>query len=365
MAHILVCDDDDLVRSSLCRILRLGGHSCTLASSAEEALALLGSAGETIDVLLSDYQMPGANGVELLAAAARRAPDVVRMLISGTADFSTACRASQAGAFRILVKPFDPDELLATIGHGAEVRALRRERDHFATELAESNRRLQEQNKALERRVVEHTGAALDGLISALDFRDTETQLHSRRVSRYARRLAEELGLDGQELLDCEQGALLHDIGKIGVRDSVLLKPGPLDEQEWAEMRRHPALGYQILKPMPFLAGAAAVVYSHHERWDGCGYPRQLAGAAIPVGARVFAVVDTYDAMTSDRPYRAALPYAAAAAEIARSSGSQFDPEIAAAFARIAPSEWTRIARQVSEQAEAPPVFVHELVRSA
>jgi putative nucleotidyltransferase with HDIG domain len=186
-------------------------------------------------------------------------------------------------------------------------------------------------------------------MISALDYRDTETQWHSRRVSLYARRLAEELGVTGEALEVIEQGALLHDIGKIGVRDSILLKPGPLTPEEWVEMRLHPELGFQMLSRIPFLAGASQIVLQHQERYDGRGYPAGLKGEEIVLGARVFAVVDTVDAITSDRPYRKGRPLQVAKDELRRCAGSQFDPAAVEAFLRVSDESWNAIRKTVEE----------------
>jgi HD-GYP domain-containing protein (c-di-GMP phosphodiesterase class II) len=183
--------------------------------------------------------------------------------------------------------------------------------------------------------------------VSALDLRDSETQWHSRRVGRYARRLAKELGVRGRDLDDIERGATLHDIGKIGVRDAVLLKPGPLDANEWAEMKRHPALGYEILKGIGFLARARLIPLHHQERWDGSGYPQGLAGKDICIGARIFAVVDTYDAITNDRPYRKCSTYETARGEIVKCAATQFDPEVVQAWLRIAQAEWDAIREEL------------------
>lgn len=353
MAKVLLCDDDDNVLRTLSRVLTQAGHVCRSTASAGEALSEL-AADPAWDVVLTDWQMPGTDGTKLLAAVAERAPSIARILMSGTADYREACRAvNGAGAARLLAKPFDRELLTATIDELLELRRLRAERDDLARHLAVANLRLQSQNEALEQQVQVRTASALDGLISALDMRDTETQWHSRRVALFARRLAEELGVEGQALVDCEQGALLHDLGKIGVRDSILLKPAKLTEEEWVEMRRHPGLGWEILRPMPFLRGAAQIVWTHHERWDGGGYPRGLLGRAIPLGARIFAVVDTLDAMTSDRPYRAGRPYAIARDEISRFSGSQFDPTVVAAFLRVPEGDWAHIRSHVEELAHA------------
>jgi putative nucleotidyltransferase with HDIG domain len=177
--------------------------------------------------------------------------------------------------------------------------------------------------------------------------RDSETQWHSRRVGRYARRLAEEMGIGGRDLEDIERGATLHDIGKIGVRDAVLLKPGPLDEGEWAEMRRHPALGYEILRGIGFLERASLIPLHHQEKFDGTGYPAGLLRDEICIGARVFAVVDTYDAITSDRPYRKCSTYEIARREIDRCAGTQLDPVVVQAWLRIPQAVWDAIREEI------------------
>lgn len=209
--------------------------------------------------------------------------------------------------------------------------------------------RIQAQAVALRKAVrhIETTyDATLEALTAALDARDHETEGHSFRVCAYAVALGREMGVDGQALVDLARGALLHDVGKIGVRDAILTKPGPLTEAEWAEMRRHPELGYRMLAQVAFLQGALPVVLCHQERWDGTGYPAGLKGADIPLGARIFAVADTLDAITSNRPYRPAADFDTAAREILRCSGSQFDPAVVAAFFRIPKPRWQALRAQ-------------------
>ncbi|HUP19325.1 MAG TPA: HD domain-containing phosphohydrolase [Gemmatimonadota bacterium] len=197
--------------------------------------------------------------------------------------------------------------------------------------------------------LAEANTATIGALVSALDAREHETQVHSIRVTEYTLRLSREMDQSAEELMDLRFGAMLHDIGKIGIPDSILLKPGPLTEEEWVEMRRHPSIGHEILRDIGFLGGAAEIVLSHHERYDGKGYPRGLAGEEIPLGARIFAVADTFDSMTTDRPYRKAMPYEAVVEEVRRCSGGQFDPNAVEAFLRIPRLEWERISREAME----------------
>lgn len=192
--------------------------------------------------------------------------------------------------------------------------------------------------------------ATLTAIVGALDLRDTETEGHTRRVVRYAINLAKMLGLNGNALLEIERGALLHDIGKIGIPDEILRKPGPLNEVEWAVIRKHPTMGYNMLVGIEFLKGPAEIVLAHHERWDGRGYPRGLRGEVIPPGARIFAVVDAIDAITSNRPYRPARPFEVALEELIKMRGTQFDPAGVDVALEIAPAEWCLMKDQVEEE---------------
>ncbi len=186
-------------------------------------------------------------------------------------------------------------------------------------------------------------GGSVTALVTALDAREHHTQQHSLRVRAYTMRLARELGIRPAEQRIYALGALLHDVGKIGVPDSILLKPGRLSNEEWERIKEHPAIGRRILSSVPFLHEATGIVYAHHEKFDGTGYPRGLAGREIPFGARLFAVADVFDALTSDRPYKGTLSYDEARIEIEAGSGSHFDPEVVAAFLGVAEPEWDRI----------------------
>jgi putative nucleotidyltransferase with HDIG domain len=208
----------------------------------------------------------------------------------------------------------------------------------YARDLSQAYRAERERSRQLRAALEELEAtynATLHALIIALDTRDNESAGHSQRVVDYTLAIARALGVEGQDLDAVARGALLHDIGKIGVPDAILRKPGPLTEEEWAQMREHPTIGYRMLKDIPFLAAAAEIVYAHEERYDGRGYPRGLAGEAIPLGARLFAVADTLDAITSDRPYRQARSRQQAVEEILRCKGTQFDPQVVEAFLKV------------------------------
>jgi putative nucleotidyltransferase with HDIG domain len=314
-------------------------------------------------VVISDYMMPGMDGITFLKGTRERAPYAVRILCTAAEDFKVALQAVNSGeVFRIISKPWHQQELLATVNQAAEAARLRTENERLTREVQRQNGQLREINLRLEEMVRHRTQALLEGLIAALDYRDAETQWHSRRVSLYARRLAQALGIHEPDLTIIEHGALLHDIGKIGVRDGVLLKPGPLDKDEWLEMKKHPELGWALLQRVDYLRPASTIVLQHQEKWDGTGYPSGLRGEEIVVGARIFHVVDTLDAMTSDRPYRKARPFADARAEIARCAGTQFDPRVAEAFASVSADDWERIRLDVetvavlsADLAERPP----------
>ena len=346
-SRVLYVDDEPGLCRAFSRIFHARADLQVVAvGSPDEALSLLGR--ETFDVIVSDLRMPGMSGLELLAAARRRSPETRRLLVSGYADFESALDAiNEVGIDRLLTKPWQNEELRGAVDGALEVARLQRQNLRVTGELRRRSEELERVNQRLDALVEERTSNLLDGLVSALDLRDSETQWHSRRVGRYARRLAREIGVEGRELDDVERGATLHDIGKIGVRDAVLLKPGPLDDKEWAEMRRHPALGHDILKGIGFLERARLIPLHHQERFDGTGYPQGLARDEICIGARVFAVVDTYDAITSDRPYRKCRTYEVARQEIEKFSGTQFDPAIVAAWLRVSQAEWDAIREEL------------------
>src|SRR3954470_18809124 len=372
LERLLVVDDEGPILHALQRTFEAAGYEVTACLDPAEALDRLKE--RPYQVLSADYMMPGMTGAEFLARARALQPETIRILITAAHDFSAAVDAINNGEiFRILSKPWNRLELLGTVRQAFDTYGLR-ERNRQLTELVQKqNGELAELNRGLEQLVQERTTNLLDGMVAVLDYRDTETQWHSRRVSRFTRRVAEQLGIhDAYELRTIEMGSLLHDIGKIGVRDAVLLKPGPLDQDEWHEMREHPRLGWALLQRIEFLRDASVIVLQHQERYDGRGYPLGLKGEQIVLGARLFAVADTYDAITSDRPYRKAQSHDAAIAEMRRVSGTQLDPRGVGAFCAIPESEWMSIRLEVEkismleqEWGWTPPKRVFEQIREA
>jgi len=331
--RILIVDDDASVRDVIGVLLTEEGYDCLSAPGAEKALD---AARESeFHLVISDVKMPGRDGFWLLDRLRKEHPDTAVVMLTAFGDTEAAVECLRRGAADYLLKPPRVTDLIRAIE-----RALARRRH----EIARARYR-----KSLERRVREKTAelsqallevetsynSTLYALVAALDAREHETSDHSQRVVRYTLAIADRLGVPAAERPDIARGALLHDIGKIGVPDAILLKPGALSTPEWEEMRRHPQIGWTILRSIAFLQVPAEIVLSHQERWDGGGYPRGLKGEAIPLGARIFAIADTLDAMTSDRPYRKGVPFQRALEEIARCAGSQFDPRCTQSFLSI------------------------------
>jgi putative nucleotidyltransferase with HDIG domain len=232
------------------------------------------------------------------------------------------------GAADYLLKPVELNQLLLAIGRALEHRRLIIENEQYRLHL---ERLVLEKTQALNGALtsLNHVHmATLDALSTALDFRDQSTSGHSRRVADLTSGAAKNLGIKDSALVQVEHGALLHDIGKLKIPDSILWKPAKLNDEEWLTMRRHPEYGYEFLSKVEFLRGAAEIVYSHHEKYDGTGYPRKLRGEQIPIGARVFMIVDTVDAMIYKRPYNTPVSFQEAAAEVRRCAGTQFDPDV-------------------------------------
>jgi len=297
---VLVVDDEGSIRDYLSAVLRFEGYDCRTFEDSGDALDYLASADEPADLLLTDIKMPGMTGIELLRSVKQLKPAMPVILVSGLYELALAIEALEYGADDYLKKPVRPRDVLTAVGK------------YLGPDPQAREEAVQEALKDfVARREDPHASAHISTIFRSLGFRRYETFQHSKRVAAYSRRLGERTGLPRDELERLELGALLHDIGKIGIPRNVLLKPGPLSDEEWDVMR------------------------THHERWDGAGYPAGLKGEEIPMFARLFSIVDAYDALTSDRPYRSAQGVAAAKKAIAEASGSQFDPQLVEAFLTI------------------------------
>ncbi len=343
---ILVVDDEGPVRELLSRLLKAQGFHCQSASTGKEALEKLGK--RTYSLVITDIRMPAVNGLELLDSLKRCFPDTAVIMITGVADLDTAIGTMKNGAADYLTKPFHLDQVAASVTRALELRKQRLRERGVNRELRRLVERKSSDLSSALRDVQAHRDMILEALVKSLDARENETQCHSQRVRAYTLHLSRCFEFDAERLRDISRGALLHDIGKIGVADSILLKPGKLNEAEWREMKRHPVIGFEMLKGFEFLQRAARMVLYHHERYDGSGYPHGLRATGIPLEARIFAVTDAYDAITSDRPYRRALPPSVAVSEITDNSGTQFDPSVVEAFLRVPQSEWNEIRQNYS-----------------
>lgn len=282
--------------------------------------------------------------MELIAEAHRQHPHTAFLVTTGVDDVEVGVRAMRSGADDYLVKPLGECAVLASLERALQKRRLEQEvenyRGHLEAIVGERTGQLQTALQQIERSYED----TLQALGAAIDLRDSETAGHSRRVCRYSLEIANAMGLPESQLSNIARGAYLHDIGKLGIPDGILLKPGPLTADERRLMQEHVQIGFDIVKSIPFLADAADIILTHHEHFDGRGYPRGLKGEQIAIGGRIFAVADTLDAITSDRPYRRGASFASARETILRVSGTQFDPRVVEVFLNIPKETWPTIA---------------------
>ncbi|HEX8849837.1 MAG TPA: HD domain-containing phosphohydrolase [Gemmatimonadaceae bacterium] len=324
-ARCLVVDDEPRLRQVLVHLMQNDGFTCREAGNGAEALEILQR--EAIPLVLSDLRMPRVDGIELLRQTRMRYPDTAVVMITAVADVEVAVSCLAMGAMDYLTKPFHLEEVRARVTQALEKRRLILENRDY-------QERLEERVAVQARRLEELFLASVQSLAEALEVKDPYTRGHSIRVSHLSSAIARTMELDIEMVRQIELGGQVHDIGKIGVREAVLNKPGRLTEDEYAHIMTHMLVGWRILAPLLGEAPMALnIVRSHHERWDGRGMPDRLKEDAIPLEARIAAVADSFDAMTSGRPYRGAqLGVAEAVAEIERCSGTQFDPTIVRAF---------------------------------
>ncbi len=344
---ILVVDDEEAIREVVSTLLEAQGYHCGVCSNGR--LALDAFRKDSFDLVLSDIVMPEMDGLKLLAALRSEDPDVPVIMVTAMHDIAIALEAIRAGAYDYILKPFEKDQLHLSVHRALEHRQLVIENRTYQSDLehlvAERTQQLSIALQDLEQSY-DYTLEALGG---ALDAKDAETEGHCQRVTAFTITIARSMGVEKGLLRHIARGAFLHDIGKMGIPDSILRKPGPLTAEERTIMRRHCEIGFTVLERIPFLKEAAEIVLSHQECFDGSGYPRGLKGEQIPLGARIFAVADTLDAMISDRPYRKALPISAARAEIERFSGRQFDPKVVQVFLAEPDSLWLALHEKIGD----------------
>ena len=320
---ILIVDDEYSGRETLQSVLEGEGYNLIMAENGPQAIERAKSF--LPDVILLDVMMPGMTGFEVCERI-RNDPQVAEIpiiILTALDDRESLLTALKAGADDFISKPFDRFELRARL-----IGITRLNRYH---KLVEEREKLQKAHA----RLLEAYEATIEGWSHAMDLRDRETEGHSRRVTELTMKLAKTFGMKEENLVHIRHGALLHDMGKIGVPDAILHKPASLTDAEWVVMRKHPQLAHDMLYPVEYLRPALDIPLNHHEKWDGTGYPNGLSGEAIPLVARLFAVVDVWDALTSDRPYRAAWTEEAARTYIREQSGKHFDPQVVDAFFKI------------------------------
>ncbi|HEV2232490.1 MAG TPA: HD domain-containing phosphohydrolase [Terriglobia bacterium] len=345
-SSVLIVDDEPSVCQLLSNKLKHEGFQCRTCSSAEEAAGLVQE--KAFDVVISDLRMPGMSGLDLLEIVRKKHPRTAFLMVTGVDDVRVGIDAMKRGADDYLGKPFQLEGVIAAIERALQKKRLVIEVETYRENLEQmAEQRTKQLHNAMKR--IEGTyDETLEALGAALDLRDTETEGHSRRVSRCCLEMAKKMECTSEQLKQIARGSYLHDIGKIGIPDAILLKPGRLTEEETAVMQTHARVGYDLVSRIAFLAPAAEIVLTHQEQYNGTGYPQGLMGEEIPLGARIFAVADTLDAMTSDRPYRRALSLSTARAEITRESGRQFDPEVVRVFLSIPDHVWEKIRLEVA-----------------
>lgn len=328
--RILIVDDDPFISDIILKCLRMEGYECCVATDAEAAIELL--AQNEFSLIISDIMMPGKSGIELLAIVREKYPDTAVIMVTAVDDRKTAIQALQLGAYGYVIKPFDLNEIAIGVVNALERRRLSIQSREYEVRLENDVKQRTEEIRHREEEICLR-------LTSACEYRDEETGTHNRRLGLYAFLLVEQLGWSAQRMDEIRIAACMHDIGKIGVPDNILLKSGRLNDEEFEIIKAHTTIGAQILSgsDISLLKMAREIALSHHEKWDGSGYPHGLAGENIPESARVVAILDVYDALVHKRVYRPPIPEEVALQMMAKDKGTQFDPKIFDAFLAVLP----------------------------
>ena len=343
--RILVVDDESCVREVLHRFLTEEGYGCEVAEDVAEAVKRLESG--SFSLLVADIMMPRESGLQLLHKVRKRFPDLAVIMVTGVDDRSTAILALELGAYGYIAKPVTRNEVVINVVNALERRRLTLERQTY-------ERRLEAEVRERTTDVRQREEEIALRLVWASEYRDEETGTHIRRVGLFAQELAAALAWDPQAVDDIRVAAPMHDIGKIGVPDSILLKPGKLTEEEFGAMKKHTEIGAGILdgSDVGLVQMAKDIALYHHEKWDGSGYPRGLRRKDIPRSARLAAVADVYDSLVHDRVYRPAMPEEKALAIMREGRSQHFEPQVFDCFLEVLP-ELRRICSEVSEKAAA------------
>jgi putative nucleotidyltransferase with HDIG domain len=341
MENILVVDDEEAIREVVSTMLETKGYNCTAVSNGRLAQEQVKKC--TPDLVLSDMIMPEMDGIKLLEWLRSYDPEVPVIMVTAIHDISTALEAIRRGAYDYILKPFEKDQLFLGVGRALQHRRLVQENKNYQRNLEQLVEERTAQLSGTLAQLEQSYDDTLEALGSALDLKDAETEGHCQRVTAFTISIAKAVPVPDNYLPVLARAAFLHDIGKMAIPDGILRKPGPLDNDEKQIMRQHCQIGYNMLIRIPFLRDAAEIVLAHQEFYDGSGYPRELKGEQIPLGARIFTIADSLDAMISDRPYRRALPMSHARDEIKRCAGTQFDPSIVDVFMAIDENHWLEL----------------------
>lgn len=335
---ILVVDDEELIRNLFAKTFNILGYQCDTVDNGFSCIEKI-KTGEHFDVVLLDVQMPKINGIDTLKNLKLLAPDLSIVMVSASREGEHIKEALKEGAYDYVFKPFDVEELRNVIQRAIE-------RSNLIKENKDYQKNLEEKVIGQTQELIKLYADTLEAMVLALDLREKETGFHSYRVTEYALTLGRVMKLPEYQLSTIAKGALLHDIGKIGVPDNILLKPGKLTPEEWDIMKKHPIHGFELLKKIDFLEESSKIVLHHHEFYDGNGYPHGLFGNEIPLGARIFSIVDTLDALTSERVYSGSKSFEEAKQIIVAEAGTQFDPEITKVFELIDINEFKDIRKK-------------------